>query len=334
MDQKQELADAKVVPIHVLAVHLGLNVNKHDLGLASWRGDRHPSLQLFSNSNRWYDYGTGDHGDCIDLVRRIRGGGVGEAIRWMREQGLICGQFKQPATHIPTTLPQASYDSKDAGENRKKMGCLPIPPEDTEILNRLDIALWKDRRLRLRDLPPEIKPMYAIFPDGGRLSGLALQNISGGWEWTDGAKGGLKYSIGHKEFSIIGDISVAIKIVITESMLDFAALQMLHGGQKYVGLVLNSAAIAVKAVDWIKTNRPGSLTVIEIWTDSDPPGIQAAQCIRDGLKRIERLICLDMTPHIQGKDLCDDWSMEYELARTGRSRKAETLIIKTGLDLN
>ena len=74
------------IDLHDLAARLGL---ERPGGAGNYRSPHHadksPSLSVFPDGRGWKDWSSEEHGDCIDLVCYVRGGGKAEAIRELHE---------------------------------------------------------------------------------------------------------------------------------------------------------------------------------------------------------------------------------------------------------
>lgn len=52
--------------------------------LAPWRAETHPSLVVYTKSNRWHDFGEGRGGFVIDLIMRLEGVDFKQALKYLR----------------------------------------------------------------------------------------------------------------------------------------------------------------------------------------------------------------------------------------------------------
>ncbi|MBF0154392.1 MAG: toprim domain-containing protein [Magnetococcales bacterium] len=74
-----------------------------------WREDNTPSLSIFgrNGNQKWKDLGTGDHGDAIDLVRKVKGIDTPEAMRYLhQEYGIPFDTPKATSSHTPANESQ------------------------------------------------------------------------------------------------------------------------------------------------------------------------------------------------------------------------------------
>ena len=80
-----QLHDIKQIPIVAYLAQAGFET-KLLKGVNYWyccplRSERTPSFKVNAERNQWYDFGTGDHGDIIDLVCALQHYSTAEAMR-------------------------------------------------------------------------------------------------------------------------------------------------------------------------------------------------------------------------------------------------------------
>jgi len=46
-----------------------------------WREDKRPSFSVFADGMRWHDFATGEGGDAVDFLAKVRALSIGDAIR-------------------------------------------------------------------------------------------------------------------------------------------------------------------------------------------------------------------------------------------------------------
>lgn len=79
---------AQLLPIDQVAQDLGLNIQGHKIPCFNSEAhhnktDRNPSLVLYGDSGRYKCFSCGIRGDCIDLVRAVRGCDFRDAVSWL-----------------------------------------------------------------------------------------------------------------------------------------------------------------------------------------------------------------------------------------------------------
>lgn len=82
-----QLHDIKQIPIVDYLAQTGYKP-KLTKGVNYWycsplRSELTPSFKVNVERNQWYDLGTGDHGDIIDLVCALQHCSTVEAMRWL-----------------------------------------------------------------------------------------------------------------------------------------------------------------------------------------------------------------------------------------------------------
>ena len=70
-------------------------------------GDENPSFNIYEGKDglRWKDFGTGDGGDQVTLIEKVRGVSQGEAIKILRE-------FAGDTSEARSTRPKAAPGAK------------------------------------------------------------------------------------------------------------------------------------------------------------------------------------------------------------------------------
>lgn len=120
------------INIHDVAARLGLQrPDPSGNYRAPHHPDKSPSLQIGGKKypDGWYDHSAGQGGDVIDLVVYARGGTLGEALAWLRDQyGLADdrpARDNRPATLVEHIAAQSLLDTAPAAEYLAGRGILP-----------------------------------------------------------------------------------------------------------------------------------------------------------------------------------------------------------------
>ena len=96
------------IDLRDLAAWLGMEKpDKSEKGnwLASWRSEKNASVSIFDDGKGWYDHAEGAGGSCIDLVMKVRGIDIADAIK---------------ALHDFTGLPMDEPEKKDPFRKKSK----------------------------------------------------------------------------------------------------------------------------------------------------------------------------------------------------------------------
>jgi len=99
-----------------------------------FRDERTPSFSIFANGTRWHDFGSGEGGDVVDLVRTALNIGTVEAIKWF---GLPQEQVPTPRRIVPPKLRVFKWDARQVEQARGMV----ISSMERETLQR-----WADGR--------------------------------------------------------------------------------------------------------------------------------------------------------------------------------------------
>lgn len=104
-----------------------------DLGLAGepaktcrspLREDKSPSFSVFDDGRRFHDFATGDRGDVIDLVAKVRGCDIIAAIKFIEERlGIVRTERKpypapKPGPKLPALRPGTADELREVSERR------------------------------------------------------------------------------------------------------------------------------------------------------------------------------------------------------------------------
>jgi DNA primase len=87
---KERIGLLKTIPVLDVAKALGIEVQNSKAECFGGH-DTKPSLHFWIDKNSWFCFGCGLGGDCIELVKRVKGIGFSEAARWLGEMFNIDG---------------------------------------------------------------------------------------------------------------------------------------------------------------------------------------------------------------------------------------------------
>src|SRR6056297_2680463 len=65
--------------------------------MSPFRAEGTPSFIVYKKSNSWYDWGTGESGDSIDLVRRMNSSSFSEAVDYLVGEKRDISLYTPPA---------------------------------------------------------------------------------------------------------------------------------------------------------------------------------------------------------------------------------------------
>ena len=207
------------------------------------RNERTPSFKVNTERNLWYDFGTGEHGDIIDLVCALHRCTISEAI-W-----LLSG------------AKQVAHQGFSFGGERKnferKLEILSTQPLSNPNLLRY---------LALRAIPLSVAQAYCsevLFRNMKRTYySIGFVNDTGGWEIRNSY---FKGCIAPKAITTIRKGTNCLKIF--EGFIDFLSWQTLNPSSKSDAIVLNSLALLPRIKEQIAGYQE-----VESFLDNDDAG--------------------------------------------------------------
>ena len=215
------------------------------------RNESTPSFKVNTERNQWYDFGTGEHGDIIDLVRALHRCTISEAIR------LLSG------------AKQVAHQEFSFGGERKiserKLEILSAQPLTNPYLLRyfaergisLSIANRYCSEIRYNNTN---RTYYAI----------GFANDAGGWEIRSPY---FKGCIAPKAITTI--IKATDVLQIFEGFMDFLSWQTLNPSSTCDTIVLNSLALLPRIQEKIKGYKQ-----VESFLDNDDAGRKSFEVLK------------------------------------------------------
>lgn len=207
------------------------------------RNERTPSFKVNTERNQWYDFGSGEHGDIIDLVCALHRCTISEAI------GLLSGA-KQVAHQ------KFSFGGERKNSERKLKILSAQPLSNPNLIHYL----------AARAIPLSIANTYCsevLFCNMKRTYyAVGFANDASGWEIRNSY---FKGCIAPKAITTIRKGSDHLQIF--EGFIDFFSWQVFNPSSKSDAIVLNSLALLPR----IKEQMMGYQEV-ESFLDNDDAG--------------------------------------------------------------
>ena len=207
------------------------------------RNERTPSFKVNTERNQWYDFGSGEHGDIIDLVCALHRCTTSEAIR------LLSGA-KQVAHQ------EFSFGGKRKFSERK-LEILSAQPLSNPYLLRY---------LAARAIPLPVASAYCsevLFQNMKRTYyAIGFANDAGGWEIRSPY---FKGCIAPKAITTISKGTDVLQIF--EGFMDFLSWQTLNPSSTSDTIVLNSLALLPRIQEKIRGYKQ-----VESFLDNDDAG--------------------------------------------------------------
>lgn len=208
-----------------------------------FRQERTPSFKVNTERNQWYDFGSGEHGDIIDLVCTLHRCSISEAIQH------LCGT-KQVAHQ------EFSFGGKRKFSERKLEILSAQPLSNPNLL----------RYLAVRAIPLSVAKAYCsevLFRNMKRTYyAIGFANDALGWEIRNMY---FKGCIAPKAITTIKRESDRLQIF--EGFMDFLSWQVLNPSSTSDAIVLNSLALLPRIKEQIAGYRE-----VESFLDNDDAG--------------------------------------------------------------
>ena len=213
--------------------------------------ERTPSFKVNTERNQWYDFGSGEHGDIIDLVCALHRCTISEAIR------LLSGA-KQVA------LQEFSFGGERKISERKLEILSAQPLSNPNLL----------RYLAARAIPLPIASAYCsevLFRNMKQTYyAIGFANDALGWEIRNMY---FKGCIAPKAITTIKRESDRLQIF--EGFMDFLSWQTLHPSSTCDAIVLNSLALLPRIQEKIKGYKQ-----VESFLDNDDAGRKSFEVLK------------------------------------------------------
>ena len=215
------------------------------------RNERTPSFKVNTERNQWYDFGSGEHGDIIDLVCALHRCTISESIR------LLSG------------AKQVAHQDFSFGGERK------ISERKLEILSAQPLSNpYLLRYLAARAIPLPVASAYCsevLFQNMNRTYyAIGFANDALGWEIRN------MYFKGCIAPKAITTISKATDVLqIFEGFMDFLSWQTLNPSSTCDTIVLNSLALLPRIQEKIKSYKQ-----VESFLDNDDAGRKSFEVLK------------------------------------------------------
>ena len=220
------------------------------------RSELTPSFKVNAERNQWYDFGTGDHGDIIDLVCVLQHCSTAEA---MRQLAALKGVRLAPSfsfagiTHV--------------SQQRSSMELSSV-----QVVKHPKLLLYlSERGLQPSDVFPFLSEVYYRVSEKCFFT-LGFPNDAGGWELRNPY---FKGCFAPKAISTIKGTD-SHKLQLFEGFMDFLSWRKLHPEVQADSIILNSLTLLPKL---IPTLHP--YPIIESLLDNDEAGDRATKQLFD-----------------------------------------------------
>ena len=220
------------------------------------RSELTPSFKVNAERNQWYDFGTGDHADIIDLVCVLQHCSTAEA---MRQLAALKGVRLAPSfsfagiTHV--------------SQQRSSMELSSV-----QVVKHPKLLLYlTERGLQPSDASPFLSEIYYKVSEKCFFA-LGFPNDAGGWELRNPY---FKGCFAPKAITTIKGTD-SHKLQLCEGFMDFLSWRKLHPEVQDDSIMLNSLTLLPKL---IPTLHP--YTMNESLLDNDEAGDRATKQLFD-----------------------------------------------------
>ena len=215
-----------------------------------------PSFKVNAERNQWYDFGTGDRGDIIDLVCALQHCSTAEA---MRRLAALKGVRLAPSFSFGGITPISLQ--------RSSMELIGI-----QAVKHPKLLLYlSERGLQPSDVSPFLSEVYYRISEKCFFA-LGFPNEAGGWELRNPY---FKGCFAPKAITTIKGTD-SHKLQLFEGFMDFLSWRKLHPEEQADSIILNSLTLLPKL---IPTLHP--YPIIESLLDNDESGDRATKQLID-----------------------------------------------------
>ena len=255
-----QLHDIKQIPIVDYLAQTGYKP-KLTKGVNYWycsplRSELTPSFKVNAERNQWYDFGTGDHGDVIDLVCALQHCSTAEA---MRRLSALKGVRLAPSFSFGGITPVSLQ--------RSSMELISV-----QAVKHPKLLLYlSERGLQPSEVSPFLSDVYYRISEKCFFA-LGFPNDAGGWELRNPY---FKGCFAPKVITTIKETD-SHKLQLFEGFMDFLSWRKLHPEGQADSIMLNSLTLLPKL---IPTLHP--YPIIESILDNDEAGDRATKQLID-----------------------------------------------------
>ena len=220
------------------------------------RSELMPSFKVNAERNQWYDFGTGDHGDIIDLVCALQHCSTAEA---MRRLAALKGVRLAPSFSFGGTTPVRSQTP-----SMELIGVQAV--KHPKLLLYLS-----ERGLQPSDVSPFLSEVYYRVSEKCFFA-LGFPNDAGGWELRNPY---FKGCFAPKAITTIKGTD-SHKLQLFEGFMDFLSWRKLHPEVQADSIILNSLTLLPKLIPSLHP-----YPIIESLLDNDEAGDRATKQLFD-----------------------------------------------------
>lgn len=234
-----------------------------------YRDEKTPSFKVDREKNLWYDHGTGEGGTIIDLILKIEGCSVREALAILdkNSSGLsFKNKLDIQGTLFDTGAKKSSFIAK---QKKPKQEIIK-----TGVLKNIALLDY----IKSRGIDEELAKKYLLeiyyrYNDKNYFA-IAFQNDSQAYEIRSKY---FKGTIGTKDITTIKGLKQE-KVVIFEGFFDFLSALTYYKKERFYSdvIILNSVALLPNILEQLKAYKE-----VFLFLDNDKTGNRAKSLIKD-----------------------------------------------------
>ena len=220
------------------------------------RSELTPSFKVNAERNQWYDFGTGDHGDIIDLVCALQHCATAEAMRRL--------------SRLKETLSAESFSFGGTTPLRSQAPSMELISIQDVKHPKLLLYL-EERGLQPSETSPFLSEIYYKVSEKCFFA-LGFPNDAGGWELRNPY---FKGCFAPKAITTIKGTD-SHKLQLFEGFMDFLSWRKLHPEGQDDSIMLNSLTLLPKLIPSLHP-----YPIIESFLDNDEAGDRATKQLFD-----------------------------------------------------
>ncbi len=228
------------------------------------RTDETPSFAVYTDTNKWHDFGTGETGTLVDLVMKLHNCTTGQALAILAKNETI-----KPAN--PFLFTKQNEVEKVYSSDSKFQNVHIGRVKDTRLIAYLT-SRGISREIWSRQKPLQQINYTTVSQQGKKMHcfNLAWKTDSGSFELR--GTGNFKGCFGHKDITTIPGIGHDLNLF--EGFFDY-----LSALEYFKSHVLKNNTIILNSLSNLKKARPAieQAEIVNLFLDNDPPGFSSVK---------------------------------------------------------
>ena len=258
------------------------------------KGDKTPSFVVHAHNNRWWDFSEGRGGDIFDLVKGLSGNPAMSFAEICRTLAAYNPMAAQSVVSEPVLHQERVPASREPSLTVESV---------VSVSDMYSLFDYLNGSRKLNPFLAEKNGLKVVFyrtAEGKRRFALGFPNDEGGYELRSAY---FKGTLGKKSLScstLVSRQDTPSHINVFEGFMDYLSFAELNPNDKSQYIILNSTALADKAIEkigamteaFIRDGHPN--TSVRLYLDKDEAGDRATQTIEEAFKGDRRIGIYDM----------------------------------------